>query len=76
MLLMVVERPKLVSLGGHGPDVLVVVHLAEDDPQLLGKPLHEEEKEEGAVFMAGGTQLRHLMQKLRRLPSTKRIQLV
>jgi hypothetical protein len=61
MLLMVVERPELVSLGGHGPDVLVVVHFAEDDPQLLGKPLHEEKQEEGAVLMAGGTQLRHLV---------------
>ena len=41
MLLMVVERPKLVSLGSHGPDVLVVVHLYEDDPELLGQPLQE-----------------------------------
>ena len=70
MLLMVVERPKLVSLGGHGPDVLVVVHFAKDNPQLLGKPLHEEEQEERAVLMAGGTQLRHLVQQLRRLPPT------
>ncbi len=76
MLLMVVERPKLVSLGGHGPDVLVVVHLAKDNPQLLGKPLHEKKQEEGAVLMASRTQLCHLMQQLRRLPSTQRIQLV
>jgi hypothetical protein len=76
MLLMIVERPKLVSLGGHGPDVLVVVHLTKDDSQLLGKPLHEEKQEEGAVLMAGGTQLSHLMQQLRRLPPAQRIQLV
>jgi hypothetical protein len=61
MLLMVVERPELVSFDGHGPDVLVVVHFAEDDPELLGKPLHEEKQEEGAVLMAGGTQLSHLV---------------
>jgi hypothetical protein len=61
VLLVVVERPKLVSLGSHGLDVLVVVHLAEDDPELLGQLLHEQEKEEGAILMACRAQLSHLV---------------
>ncbi len=61
VLLVVVERPQLFSLYSHGPHVLVVVHLAEDDPQLLGKTLHQQEQEEGAVLVARGTQLHHLM---------------
>jgi hypothetical protein len=73
VLLVVVLGPKLISLGSHGLHILLVAHISQDDPEHLWKVRKEGEEEEWALLVPCKADLRHLMQKLRRLPSTQDI---
>jgi hypothetical protein len=77
MPLVIVQGPKLIHLGRHGPHVPMVLHVSKDEPELLGQLLKVEEQEEGAVLEPRGAELRfHVQEVGRASPSAQGLHLV